>query len=167
MSDRVYHVLFLCTGNSARSIMAESILNRLGQGRFKAYSAGSRPKGRVHAYALETLSAYQYDTAGLRSKSWDEFARPEAPPLDWVITLCDDAAQEACPVMPGRPVSVHWGLPDPAAVDGSEAEQKQVFVDTLQSLTQHMAALVQLHSPDRHVMQQHLHAIHTAIQGKA
>jgi len=159
MSDSVYHVLFLCTGNSARSIMAESLLNHLGHGKFKAYSAGSRPKGTVHPYALDVLSDHRYDTTGLRSKSWDEFARPEAPLLHWVITLCDDAAQEACPIMPGRPVSAHWGLPDPAAVSGPPAEQKQAFVHTLQSLTQRLAALVQHHTPDRQDLQQHLQAM--------
>jgi protein-tyrosine-phosphatase len=159
MSDSVFHVLFLCTGNSARSIMAESMLNHLGQGKFKAYSAGSRPKGAVHPCALDVLSDHHYDTIGLRSKSWDEFARPEAPPLDGVITLCDDAAQETCPVMPGHPASAHWGLPDPAAVGGSPAEQKQAFVHTLQSLTQRLATLVQLHAPDRLALQQHLQAM--------
>jgi protein-tyrosine-phosphatase len=159
MSDSVLHVLFLCTGNSARSIMAESILNHLGQGKFKAYSAGSRPKGAVHPWALEVLSDHRYDTIGLRSKSWDEFARPEAPPLDWVITLCDAAAQEACPIMPGHPASAHWGLPDPAAAGGSPAEQKQAFVHTLQSLTQRLATLVQLHAPDRLALQQPLQAM--------
>jgi protein-tyrosine-phosphatase len=166
MTHPVYHILFLCTGNSARSIMAESILNRLGQGKFKAYSAGSQPKGCVHPCALETLSAYQYDTAGLRSKSWDAFTRPEAPPLDWVITLCDNAAQEACPILPGHPVSAHWGLPDPAAVDGSQAEQKQAFVETLERLTHHLTALIDVYSADRHAMQPRLQAIHANIQGK-
>ena len=139
--------------------MAESILNHLGQGKFKAYSAGSRPKGAVHPGALDVLSDHHYDTVGLRSKSWDEFARPEAPPLDWVITLCDDAAQEACPVMPGHPAIAHWGLPDPAAAGGSPAEQKQAFIHTLQSLTQRLATLVQLHAPDRLALQQHLQAM--------
>jgi arsenate reductase len=166
MTPPVYHILFLCTGNSARSMMAESILNRLGQGKFKAYSAGSRPKGCAHACALATLSDYQYDTAGLGSKSWDDFTRPDAPPLDWVMTLCDDAAQEACPILPGHPVSAHWGLPDPAAVDGSQVAQKQAFVETLERLTRHMTALIDVYSADRHAMQPHLQAIHANLQGK-
>jgi arsenate reductase (thioredoxin) len=159
MNDSVYHVLFLCTGNSARSLMAESILNRLGQGKFKAYSAGSQPKGAVYPCALEVLSDYRYNTAALRSKSWDEFTRPEALPLDLTMTLCDDATQEAFPIMPGHPVSAHWGFPDSAAVAASPAEQKQVFVNTLPSLTQRIATLVERHSSNRQALQQHLQAM--------
>jgi protein-tyrosine-phosphatase len=166
MKHPAYHILFLCTGNSARSIMAESILNRLGQGKFKAYSAGSQPKGCVHPCTLETLRDHQYDTAGLLSKSWDEFTRPDAPPLDWVITLCDDAAQEACPILPGHPVSAYWGLPDPAAMDGSNAAQQQAFVETPERLTHYMTALIDVYSADWHAMQLHLQAIHTNVQGK-
>jgi protein-tyrosine-phosphatase len=164
MPHSTYHVLFVCTGNSARSIMAESVLNRLGNGTFKAYSAGSQPKGTVHPYALAVLQEHHYDTVGLRSKSWDEFVRPGAPPLDITITLCDQAAQEACPVMPGHPVSAHWSLPDPAAVDGSEAEQQQAFVQTLQVLTQRITALMHLYAPDRHTLYQHLQAMQTGLQ---
>ena len=123
MDDKVYNVLFLCTGNSARSVLAEAILNRIGAGRFKAYSAGSQPKGKVHPCALELLAERDYDIAGLRSKSWDEFTGPEASALDFVFTLCDSAANETCPVWYGAPMTAHWGLPDPAAVAGDEAQR--------------------------------------------
>jgi protein-tyrosine-phosphatase len=120
MADRPYHVLFLCTGNSARSIMAECALNRWGQGRFQAYSAGSQPKGRVHPTTLQLLRDYNFRTEGLRSKDWSEFAAPGAPPLDFVFTVCDAAANEVCPVWPGQPMTAHWGVEDPAAFVGSE-----------------------------------------------
>jgi protein-tyrosine-phosphatase len=126
-SDNTYHALFLCTGNSARSIMAEAILNRLGAGRIRAHSAGSYPKDHPHPIALETLSERGYDISGLRSKSWDEFAKPGAPPLDFVFTVCDNAAGEACPVWPSQPMTAHWGVEDPAAFDGSEDEQRWLF----------------------------------------
>jgi arsenate reductase len=142
--DRVFHVLFLCTGNSARSIMAECILNRLGQGKFQAYSAGSQPKGTIHPYALALLQHYNYPTAQLRSKSWQEFSGPDTPPLDFVFTLCDEAAQETCPVWPGQPMSAHWGLPDPAAVDSSEAEQRFAFVDTMRMLNNRINIFINL-----------------------
>ena len=120
-------MLFLCTGNSARSILAEAALSRIGAGRFRAYSAGSHPKGEVHAMALEVLRERGYETAGLRSKSWDEFARPGAPALDFVFTVCDNAAGETCPVWPGRPLTAHWGVEDPAAFAGPEDEQRAAF----------------------------------------
>jgi len=127
MARRIYEVLFLCTGNSARSIIAESLLGRLAAGRFRAHSAGSHPKSAVHPLALRVLELAAHDTSGLRSKSWDEFAQPGAPALDFVFTVCDDAAGETCPVWPGRPITAHWGIPDPAASTGSEDEQRCAF----------------------------------------
>ncbi len=129
MADRPFNVLFLCTGNSARSIMAEAILNKLGAGNFRAWSAGSQPKGQVHPETLRMLQGLGHDTSELRSKSWQEFAGPGAPPLDFVFTVCDNAAGEACPVWPGRPVTAHWGIPDPAAATGSPAEISLAFKD--------------------------------------
>jgi protein-tyrosine-phosphatase len=129
--DRPYNVLFLCTGNSARSILAEALLNRMGKGKFVAYSAGSQPKGAVHPAALALLRRLGFETTGLRSKGWDEFAKPGAPQLDFVFTVCDNAANEVCPVWPGQPMTAHWGAPDPAAVSGSEAEVAHAFRDTL------------------------------------
>ncbi len=132
--DKIYNVLFLCTGNSARSIMAEAILNRLGAGRFKAYSAGSHPKGEIHPSAVAILEKSGFLTDGFRSKSWDEFARPGAPPLDFVFTVCDDAAKEQCPYWPGQPMTAHWGQPDPAAVEGTEVEKHLAFADAFRML---------------------------------
>jgi arsenate reductase len=134
MNARPDRVLFLCTGNSARSILAESILNRLGGGRFRAFSAGSYPKGSVHALALELLAEEGLPTDGLRSKSWDEYAVLGALPIDFVFTVCDNAAGEACPVWPGRPAVAHWGIPDPAAVEGSDTERRRAFRTAYQAL---------------------------------
>lgn len=130
MSDKVYNVLFICTGNSARSILAEGLMNHLGAGRFKAWSAGSHPSGAVHPFALQTLAAWRMPTNGLRSKSWDEFAVPGAPTLDFAFTVCDNAAGEVCPVWPGQPMTAHWGVPDPAAVEGTDAQKIKAFMDT-------------------------------------
>jgi arsenate reductase (thioredoxin) len=131
-----FNVLFLCTGNSARSIMAEAVLNHLeiGRGRFTAFSAGSHPKGAVHPIALETLAANRLPVAGLRSKSWNEFESPDAPKMDFVFTVCDQAASEVCPVWPGQPLTAHWGIPDPAAATGTEEEQRRAFRDALMLL---------------------------------
>jgi arsenate reductase len=131
---RVYNVLFLCTGNSARSILGEVILNLLGEGRFKAYSAGSEPAGKVNPYAIALLEHLDYPTDGLRSKSWDEFSGPDAPQMDFVFTVCDNAAKETCPVWPGHPMTAHWGIPDPAAVEGSDAEKAVAFSDAYRML---------------------------------
>ncbi|GAA4336127.1 arsenate reductase ArsC [Pigmentiphaga soli] len=129
MENRVYNVLFVCTGNSARSILAEGLLNALGKGRFRAYSAGSHPKGEVHPYTLATLQRQGLPSDGLRSKSWDEFVQPDAPRLDFVFTVCDQAAREACPAWPGQPLSAHWGVPDPVAAEGTEEVRRKAFQD--------------------------------------
>jgi len=129
MTDRQYNVLFLCTGNSARSIMAEGIMNAKGKPRFTAYSAGSHPSGIVRAEALRQLESAHLDTTGFRSKSWEEFAKPDAPKLDFVFTVCDSAAKEVCPIWPGQPVTAHWGVPDPAAVAGTEEEIERAYRD--------------------------------------
>lgn len=144
MNDRpIYRVLFLCTANSARSVLAEAALQRAGAGRFEAYSAGSMPRGQVNPAALELLAAEGFETSSFRSKSWDEFAAPGAPELDFIITLCDSAAGEACPVWPGRPVSAHWGLPDPASVE-DEAERRAAFAKTLRAIEARIEQLLQL-----------------------
>jgi arsenate reductase (thioredoxin) len=139
-----YHVLFLCAGNSARSILAEAILNKLGAGRFHAYSAGSQPKGRVHPEALQLLRSLGYDTSDFRSKSWSEFADPGAPLLDFVFTVCDNAAGEVCPIWPGQPVTAHWGLPDPAEAKGNDVETAFAFKDTYRMLNQRISVFASL-----------------------
>lgn len=144
MTTKPLNVLFLCTHNSARSIIAESIMNRLGIGRFKAYSAGSQPSGRVHPYALDLLRQLNYDTTTLRSKSWEEFTAPEAPHLDVVFTVCDNAANEVCPVWPGQPISAHWGVPDPSVAEGTESERRLAFADTHRMLYQRIGIFTSL-----------------------
>jgi arsenate reductase (thioredoxin) len=144
MSDRPFNVLFLCTGNSARSIMAEAILNKLGAGKFHAYSAGSHPRGRLNPHTMQLLTSLGYDTSGLRSKSWSEFARPGAPALDFVFTVCDNAAGETCPVWPGQPMTAHWGIPDPGDVKGSAAEVALAINDAYRMLHQRIAVFTAL-----------------------
>lgn len=144
MPDRVYNVLFLCTGNSARSILGEAILNHVGQGRFRAYSAGSTPKGAVHPMTLEALSKVGISTVGLRSKAWDEFAVTDAPKMDFIFTVCDNAAGEACPIWPGQPMTAHWGIEDPAAVEGPEFKQRAAFEDALRYLRNRIGAFINL-----------------------
>jgi protein-tyrosine-phosphatase len=143
-SEKIFNVLFLCTGNSARSILAEAILNRKGAGRFKAFSAGSLPAGAVHPTSVALLNELGYSTGEFRSKSWDEFAGGDAPDLDFIFTVCDNAAGEVCPVWPGRPMTAHWGIPDPAAADGTDAEKRQAFVDAYGALTRRIEDFIQL-----------------------
>jgi protein-tyrosine-phosphatase len=161
MAEKPYNVLFLCTGNSARSILAECVLNRLGQGRFKAFSAGSFPKGEVHPFALELLRRQNYATERLRSKSWNEFARLGAEPLDFVFTVCDNAAGEVCPIWPGQPMTAHWGMPDPAAAQGNETERRVAFADTMRMLHNRIGVFVSLPlaSLDKLSLQNRLQAI--------
>jgi protein-tyrosine-phosphatase len=144
MSVKPFNVLFLCTGNSARSIIAEAILNKIGHGKFKAYSAGSQPKGKVNPNTIRLLEGLGYDTSGFRSKSWGEFAKPGAPPLDFVFTVCDNAAGETCPVWPGQPMTAHWGVPDPAEAQGSEAEVAMAFKDAYRMLHQRIGIFTAL-----------------------
>lgn len=160
-SDRVFNVLFLCTGNSARSIIAEAIINREGKGKFAGFSAGSHPKGAVHPLALDLLQRLNYDVKDFRSKSWDEFAVPGAPALDFVFTVCDNAASEACPYWPGQPMTAHWGVPDPAAVEGTEPERNLAFADTYRMLSQRISIFVNLPiaSLDKLTLQQRLNDI--------
>jgi arsenate reductase len=143
-TDATYNVLFICTGNSARSILAEGILNELGKGKFRAFSAGSHPKGEVHPQALATLKRLHMPDTGYRSKSWDEFVAPQAPVFDFIFTVCDNAAGEVCPLWPGSPVSAHWGLPDPAAVTGTEEQQVKAFRDTAMMLRRRIELLLSL-----------------------
>jgi arsenate reductase len=144
VADRPFNVLFLCTGNSARSIIAEAILNKVAAGRFHAYSAGSQPKGRVNPHTIQLLDGLDYDTSGFRTKSWSEFAKPGAPPLDFVFTVCDNAAGEACPVWPGQPMTAHWGIPDPAEATGSPAEIALAFKDAYRMLNQRIGIFIAL-----------------------
>lgn len=144
MTDRKYNVLFLCTGNSARSIIAEAILAREGAGIFKAYSAGSQPIGKIHPYAADLLKKLNHDVSKLESKSWDRFAKPRAPKMDFVFTVCDSAAAETCPVWPGHPVTAHWGVPDPAAVEGTESEMRLAFADTYRMMSNRISIFVNL-----------------------
>ena len=161
MADRPYNVLFLCTGNSARSILAEAILNKVGAGKFRAYSAGSHPKGQVNPHTIQLLQNLNYDTSGFRSKSWNEFARLGAPPLDFVFTVCDNAAGETCPVWPGRPMTAHWGVPDPAEAKGNSAEIALAFKDTYRMLNQRIGIFtaLPLRSLDQLSLQNRLHEI--------
>lgn len=144
MTDRMYNVLFLCTGNSARSILAESILAKDGAGRFRAFSAGSQPKGAVNPFALKVLRSFDYPAEGFRSKSWEEFARPDAPVMDFVFTVCDNAAGEACPVWPGQPMTAHWGIEDPAAVEGPDIEKEKAFVSAFRYLRNRISVFTAL-----------------------
>jgi arsenate reductase (thioredoxin) len=144
MTDTPYNMLFLCTGNSARSILAEAILNREGKGRFRAFSAGSQPKGEPHPMTLDLLRREGFDTGFARSKSWDEFAAPGAPDLNFVVTVCDNAANETCPFWPGQPMTAHWGVPDPAAVEGNEAERALAFAEAYRMLRNRIMVFVNL-----------------------
>ena len=163
MSDRVFNVLFLCTGNSARSILAEAIVNRSGAGRFRGFSAGSHPKGKVHPYAVDLLASLGFPTVHLKSKSWDVFAEAGAPEMDFVFTVCDDAAGEPCPVWPGQPMTAHWGLPDPAAVEGTELEKRAAFRAAFAALENRIRVFMSLpfDSLDRMAMQRRIDAIGT------
>jgi arsenate reductase len=165
MAEHTYNVLFLCTGNSARSILAECILNREGRGRFEAFSAGSQPKGEVHPFAIKLLKKMNHSTAGLRSKSWDEFASPAAPRLDFVFTVCDNAANEVCPIWPGQPMTTHWGIPDPAAAEGTEAERHLPFADAYRMLRNRISVFTSLplRSIDRLSLQKRLQDIGRAL----
>jgi len=161
MADRPYNVLFLCTGNSARSIIAEAILNKVGAGNFRAYSAGSQPKGKVNPHTIRLLQNLGYDTSGYRSKSWDEFAKTGQPEFDFVFTVCDSAAAEACPVWPGHPATAHWGIPDPAEARGTPAEIALAFEDAYRMLNQRIAVFtaLPLRSIDALSLQSKLHEI--------
>ena len=144
MSEKVYNVLFICTGNSARSILTEGLMDHLGAGRFKAWSAGSHPNGTVNPFALQTLATWHIPTDGFRSKSWDEFALPGAPALDFAFTVCDNAAGEVCPVWPGQPMTAHWGVPDPAAVEGTDDQKVKAFMDAAITLKRRIELMLAL-----------------------
>ena len=144
MSDSIYNVLFLCTGNTARSILAEAILNKDGLGRFKAYSAGSQPKGSVTPFAIKVLTSFGYPSEGVSSKSWDVFATPNAPVMDFVFTVCDNAAGETCPIWPGQPMTAHWGIEDPAAVEGSDIEKERAFVEAFRLMKNRISIFTSL-----------------------
>jgi arsenate reductase len=144
MRPRLYNVLFLCTGNSARSILAESIMNKWGKGQFRGFSAGSHPNGKVNPLALDLLKQFDFPTEGLRSKSWDEFAGPSGTHVDFVITVCDSAASETCPVWPGMPITAHWGIPDPAAVEGTEIEKKAAFTQAFKAMDRRIKLFLSL-----------------------
>ena len=167
--DRPYNVLFLCTGNSARSILGEAILNKIGKEKFVAYSAGSQPKEAVHPQALALLKKHDFPIEGLRSKSWDEFAQPGAPTLDFVFTVCDNAASEVCPIWPGQPMTAHWGIPDPAAVEGTEAEINAAFRDAFVILQRRIELFSNLpvKSLDRMSLQERLTEIGTTASQRA
>ncbi len=155
MSERTYNVLFLCTGNSARSIMAEALITTMSQGRFKGYSAGSKPNGKVNPFAIEQVEKTGYPTETLRSKSWDEFAAPDAPHMDFIITVCDNAAGEQCPYWPGHPTSAHWGFEDPAAVEGTDEVKRAAFEKIFKQIMARVNAFVSLpvHMLDKHAIQ--------------
>jgi arsenate reductase (thioredoxin) len=159
--NKIYNVLFLCTGNSARSIIAEALLNRIGKGRFQAFSAGSHPKGRIHPCTLDLLQQFHFDMSDLRSKSWNEFTASDAPKLDFVITVCDSAAGEMCPLWPGQPMTAHWGVPDPAEAKGSPAEIALAFKDAYRMLDQRIGIFTALpiRSLDRLSLQKRLREI--------
>lgn len=161
MTNKIYSTLSICTGNSARSILAEGLLNDLGKGRFQAWSAGSQPNGQVHPLALATLERMRMPIAGYRSKSWEEFTRPQAPGFDFIFTVCDNAADEVCPVWPGQPVSAHWGVPDPAAIQGDEVQQRKAFIDAAMTLRRRIELLLSLPIArlDAMTLQHELHAI--------
>jgi arsenate reductase (thioredoxin) len=168
MTTTPYNVLFLCTGNSARSILGESLINHWGRGRFVGYSAGSHPKGQVHPLALEVLRQYRMPTAGLRSKSWEEFTRPGAPPLHFVFTVCDRAAREVCPLWPGQPMTAHWGIEDPAEVQGSDEEKLRAFRKAFRELDARIKIFTSLRIEllDRLALQKQLDAIGTVSEGE-
>jgi arsenate reductase len=158
MTDKIYNVLFLCTGNSARSIMAEALVTTMGNGRFKGYSAGSKPGGKVNPFAVEQVIKTGYPIGQLRSKSWDEFAQPDAPHMDFIITVCDNAAGEVCPIWPGRPATAHWGFEDPAAVEGGDEEKRAAFEKVFRQIMARMNAFVSLPIAllDKHAIQQEI-----------